>query len=561
MGKIHLLSDTLISQIAAGEVVERPASVVKELLENSLDAGANKISIEVEQGGMRFIAVRDNGCGMEREDARLAFTRHATSKISHVDDLRHIRSFGFRGEALSAIASIALVRMKTRSGTSDAGTEIIYEGGKMISEGHVGFSPGTEIMVRNLFFNTPARRKFLKTETTEFSHILSAVSHMALSHPGITFELKHNGKTLLQVPPQMPEERIQTLLGNNFLEESLPVSFQTSSIHIYGFIGKPGMNLSSKRRQYLFINGRDINDTLVSRAACDAYGSRLPGRVYPIFVLHIDMNPAEVDVNVHPRKLSVKFLDSQRIYRDIIQAVSQALEDNGQVGTNRKDERAFPKERGTFFQAAMEFTKQFMESTKSSEGLLQNEIHILSQIADSYILLQETRGLAIIDQHAAHERILYEEFRNYAAQREQGCQPLLVPLTVECSREEGLFLREALPDLEHMGFEFDEWSGNTFIIRSCPANLKTENFQKIFLDFLNDMAEERKKEKILPEKILKSMACKAAVKFGMPLSHQEQEQLLRRLEKTANNTTCPHGRPTRLTVTFEELERRFYRKK
>ncbi len=584
MARIKVLPDTLISQIAAGEVVERPASVVKELLENSIDAGAMHCSVEIEQGGMKLIAVRDNGCGMDSVDARMAFSRHATSKISQFDDLQKIESYGFRGEALAAIASVAIVAMKTRPGGADSGIEIIYKGGKLESENAAGCPAGTEIVVRNLFFNTPARKKFLKSETTEFSHVAAVVSHMALANPEIGFELKHNGKTILQAASaQILETRISDVLGRDFLGEAQKVSFQTSSIHIHGFVGKPGMSLSSKRHQYLFINKRDISDPLVSRAVCDAYGTRLPGRAYPVFVLSIDIDPAEVDVNVHPRKLAVKFLEPNRIYRDVSQAVSQAL--GGFEAGVLQAPRAGP---GVVYrQSSAEFTEA-MIGGREQAGIKQgNDIgtrnDIIGQIADSYILVFEEEGLFIIDQHAAHERILYEKFKRQALSAVPVSQKLLAPVTIECALQEAAFLNEALAHLEKLGFEFDRWSGGTFAIQVCPAMLKTENLQKIFREFLDEMIENAQRDgawsgggknsegknnvsgssagkEILPERILKTLACKAAIKFGMRISHEEQVELLRELSQTPNNATCPHGRPVRVVVTFAELEKRFYRR-
>lgn len=589
MGKIKILSDTLISQIAAGEVVERPASVVKELLENSLDAGATHCSLEIEQGGMKLLLIRDNGCGMNKEDAKMAFARHATSKIAALEDLANIRSFGFRGEALAAIASVAIVELRTKEANSDAGCEIVYRGGKFESEKPVGCPRGTEILVRNLFFNTPARKKFLKTEATELSHILAVVSHSAIANPQVGFELKHNGKTLIQAPAaSCAQIRLAEILGKNILGEILPADFKTESIRIHGFIGRPGMEVSSKRHQYLFVNGRDTADALVAKAVSDAYGSRLPGRSYPMFVLHIDIDPAEVDVNVHPRKLTVKFQNTQRIFRDVFQATAQTLDafQAKMFNASSGDVIRSPIKSGTTntatTQQALEFSREILNQQKHPEGLKPQPFQptILGQLADSYILILDEEGLAVIDQHAAHERILYEKIKTGAAGAKTEIQQLIVPISLDCSREEAVFLHEAAAHLKAMGFEFDEWSGDTFVIRACPAALRTQNLQKIFKGFLDgmasgapnrpsrnsaslqgDVAQGAPKEKILPERILKSLACKAAVKFGMRLAHQEQVELIMELQKTPNSATCPHGRPTKVLLTFAELEKRFYRRK
>ncbi|MFA6521105.1 MAG: DNA mismatch repair endonuclease MutL [Candidatus Gracilibacteria bacterium] len=591
MGLIKVLPDTLISQIAAGEVIERPASAVKELIENSIDAGAANISIEIEQGGMKLISVRDDGCGMDAGDASAAFERHATSKIGALEDLETINSYGFRGEALAAIASVASVTLKTRQKGADAGTEIIIKGGKFESKSAAGCPIGTEFIVQNLFFNTPARKKFLKTENTELSHIVAVASHAALANLNIGFELKHNGKLFFKIPQAaQAKERVSIILGKDFYEQIIPLSFVTPSIKIYGFIGMPGMEVSSKRHQYLFVNKRDVAEPLVSRAVSDAYGSRIPGRVYPVFLLNIELNPSEVDVNVHPRKLAVKFLESGRIYRDVFQAVSQSIDGfqnkifggdaaqrvagsfaGGEFGANKSAGNS------SSFQPsisdAIEFTKQFSAPSKNQLGIETSKFSgkILGQIANSYILIFEEEGIAIIDQHAAHERVLYEKFKakaekragseGAAAKQKPNIQRLLVPYQFECSAQESVFLSQAIEHLQELGFEIEKWSGNTFVVNACPAMLKQENFPKIFREFTSEIIAEKPDKKILPEKILKTLACKAAVKFGMPLSPAEQEQLMIELSKTPNNSTCPHGRPTRVELTFEELERRFYRRK
>jgi DNA mismatch repair protein MutL len=570
MGLIKVLPNTLISQIAAGEVIERPASVVKELIENSLDAGATAITVEAEQGGARLISVRDNGCGMDQQDAKMSFVRHATSKISSQEDLMNIKSFGFRGEALAAIASVAFVTLRTRREEDSAGFEISYKGGEQEYEKPVGCPPGTEVIVRSLFFNLPARRKFLKSETTELSNIAAVVSHMAIANPGVAFLFKHNGKTIIDVPAVNLENfaiaqklRMAEVLGKSLLEDLLLVDFKTPSIHIHGFVGRPGIGISSRRHQYLFVNRRDVTDPMIHRAVFDAYASRLPGRMFPVFILHVDIDPHEVDINVHPRKLAVKFVDTQRVFRDVRQAVSQALS-NFEKGMFYAVPNVNEKPNEELIQKAMEFGERERVPSVLRVPSVQSaqKPHILGQIANSYILVFAEEGLAIVDQHAAHERILYEKFKNKASDESKSqSQQLLTPITLECSRDEAVFLKDALAHLTAIGFEFDEWSGNTFVIRSCPASLKSENLEKVFREFLDGLINEKENSKILPEKILKMMACKAAVKFGMQLSVQEQEELLTELQKTPNSSTCPHGRPTRVLLTFSELETRFYRRK
>ncbi len=384
------------------------------------------------------------------------------------------------------------------------GYEVSYKGGALESEGICGQSPGTEVVVRNLFYNTPARRKFLKTEQTELAQIVAGVLHMAIANPFVGFELKHNGKILVnasaagEVELHIAERiRAAALLGKNFLEDALMVKFKTLSIDIHGFVGKPGMSMSSKRHQYLFVNGRDVTDSLVARAVIDAYGTRLPARNYPMFILHINLSPAEVDSNVHPRKLAVKFLETQRVYRDVNQAVAQALEEKvlGDQVLKLPDNRDMRPSEAV--QEAMGFAQQLEETQgKRPEGISQMSERILGQIADSYILIFDEEGLAIVDQHAAHERIMYEKFKQAAEERDKNNivkQQLLVPVTIECAKDEAIFLKDAVDYLEKIGFEFDKWSGNTFVLRACPAALKQENLQKVFRDFLDDVMQEKQK--------------------------------------------------------------------
>ncbi len=600
--KIHHLPDTLISQIAAGEVIERPASALKELLENSLDAGATVCDVELEQGGLKTIAVRDNGCGMNYDDALISFARHATSKISSFDDLSAIASFGFRGEALAAIASVAHVTMKTRERESNEGTEIVYQGGLCVASGAVGCAPGTEIVVQNLFFNTPARKKFMKTETTELQQCILLVTTTALAYPKCAFSLSHNGRELINLPATEDYlARIGSILGAQFVRESAPVEFVTPSISIQGFIGKPGMTLSTKRHQYLFVNGRAVTDSSVAHAVIQAYGTRLPARTYPMFVLFIDIDPKEVDVNVHPRKLNVKFAEPGRIYRDVLSAVKQSLDSqylDSVVMKNSTFKSEFTQSTPADFstapgfvstQAALDFSQNILQATNvqyispqsftgdtfdSTSVEINDRQHRsesvknplpLAQIDNSYILINDENGLTIVDQHAAHERIMYEKFKaQYEKKMSDGnfeIQKYLVPLTLELSPYERAAYEDASTFLESLGFEFAQWSGNAITVEAAPAQFKEREIVSIIKSLFAEISEEKSSSTPLPERMLKSLACKAAVKFGMPLAIAEQSALLAELAVTQNNATCPHGRPTRIEFSFEELERRFYRRK
>ncbi len=580
--KIHHLPDTLISQIAAGEVIERPASALKELLENSLDAGSTVCDVELEQGGLKTIAVRDNGSGMNFDDAQISFARHATSKISSFDDLTAITSFGFRGEALAAIASVAHVTMKTRERESNEGTEIVYQGGLCVASGSIGCAPGTEIVVQNLFFNTPARKKFMKTETTELQQCILLVTTTALAYPKCAFSLSHNGRELLNLPATDDYlARIGAILGTQFVRESAPVEFVTPSISIQGFIGKPGMTLSTKRHQYLFVNGRAVTDSSVAHAVIQAYGTRLPARTYPMFVLFIDIDAKEVDVNVHPRKLNVKFAEPGRVYRDVLSAVKSALDEQYLDSIVMKgtasavhDEIRVPTENFAE-QNSFDFTQRSSASTYVSESsdhgdkkppheAIKSYIP-LAHIDNSYIVTSDEKGMVIFDQHAAHERIMYEKFKTqYEKKMSDGnfeIQKFLVPLTLELSPYERAAYEDASTFLQSLGFESAQWSGNAITVEAAPAQFKEREIVSIIKSLFAEIAEEKGSSTPLPERMLKSLACKAAVKFGMPLAVAEQSALLEELAVTANNATCPHGRPTRVELSFDELERRFYRRK
>lgn len=552
MPKIKILPDTLISQIAAGEVIERPASVVKELVENSLDAGATQCQIEILAGGLKRIAVRDDGCGMSREDVRLACARHATSKIDSLEDLSHIGTFGFRGEALAAIGSCSFLLLRSREKNSEEGIEVNIKGGSFTGETAVGMPEGTEIIVENLFYNTPARRKFMKSEAAEFSHILSFLTHIAAANPHVGFSIAHNAKEIFRVAPSDLRSRLAQLLGKDFFQRTREVFFDTPSLKITGYVSSAGFHAASKRQQLLFINRRDISDALVSRAVADAYGSRLPGRAYPIFFLEITMSGGDVDVNVHPRKMAVKFTEPGRVYRDVSQAVGAALDEMPPAAQS-----AAPIFRANAMQNPLELDAVNYQE-KRARGL-EFDFELIGYLADSYILVLDEQGLALIDQHAAHERILFERLMDQTLAREPQTQRLLVPAQVSLSSEERSIAQKALEILRHTGFEIEEWSGDTINILGCPACIESGAAEKITRDVLDELLKEAPNSKLFSEKLLKSLACKAAVKFGMRLDLLEQKKLLQELRQARNNSTCPHGRPTKVLVSFEELERRFGR--
>lgn len=620
MPQIKVLPDHLINQIAAGEVVERPASVVKELLENSLDAGAKKIIVEVEAGGDGLLRITDDGCGMDKDDAVLAFARHATSKISILEDLFRINSYGFRGEAIASIASVSLMTIQTKKAGALEGTIVSAEGGQIRMVKAIGAPEGTQIEVRNLFFNTPARKKYLKNDATEYGHILSTVTSMALASPQVSFKLIHDGKTVFDLPASEDVMiRIRSLLGRDMAENLVPVFYGHSKISLTGFVGKPSIARASRLGQYLFVNGREVKSHVLSYAVKQSFYSLLPKEKYPVFILFFQIDPMYVDVNVHPRKMEVRFSDEKEIFKIVISACGKALE-NYVLAPKIEDQK--PEEKD-----ASQITEQTELSAYSSQrvqqslkledhdyeeayrgaktmaavagaaivngslngvnedaiaftqavtqGLYANEqanftarenddlIQPLAQLAESYILCRQGNSLLIIDQHAAHERIRYTEIVAEFEAKQSVIQQLLTPMQFELSHQEKNILEQNLELFAGLGFSIEPFGGNTFNLTAIPSYMAKHDLLKAIhglIDDLNNMSvkgdfQSRK------EKALTYMACRSAVKFGDKLSMEEMEGLVRQLQTLAQPYTCPHGRPTMAKMDFEELEKRFGRRK
>ena len=620
MPQIKVLPDHLINQIAAGEVVERPASVVKELLENSLDAGAKKIIVEVEAGGDGLLRITDDGCGMDKDDAVLAFARHATSKISILEDLFRINSYGFRGEAIASIASVSLMTIQTKKAGALEGTIVSAEGGQIRMVKAIGAPEGTQIEVRNLFFNTPARKKYLKNDATEYGHILSTVTSMALASPQVSFKLIHDGKTVFDLPASEDVMiRIRSLLGRDMAENLVPVFYGHSKISLTGFVGKPSIARASRLGQYLFVNGREVKSHVLSYAVKQSFYSLLPKEKYPVFILFFQIDPMYVDVNVHPRKMEVRFSDEKEIFKIVISACGKALEnyvlapkiedqkpeekDASQI-TEQTELSAYSSQRvqqslkledhdyeeayrGAKTMAAVAGAATVNGSLNGvnedaiaftqavTQGLYANEqanftarenddlIQPLAQLAESYILCRQGNSLLIIDQHAAHERIRYTEIVAEFEAKQSVIQQLLTPMQFELSHQEKNILEQNLELFAGLGFSIEPFGGNTFNLTAIPSYMAKHDLLKAIhglIDDLNNMSvkgdfQSRK------EKALTYMACRSAVKFGDKLSMEEMEGLVRQLQTLAQPYTCPHGRPTMAKMDFEELEKRFGRRK
>ena len=564
MSKIAILSDELISQIAAGEVIERPASAVKELVENSVDAGASRIVVEIEEGGLKKIRVLDDGVGISSGDARLAFERHATSKLSKLDDLFNIRSLGFRGEALASIASVSKVVMKTKTAEARGGVELVIDGGKEQSFEECASEDGTDICVYGLFQHTPARKKYMKSERTEYGHIFELISSIALSHPEVGFKLRNDGAEIFNLPSnQNIKDRIALLYGNDTAKNLVPVTYQQANLMITGFIGKPELSRSSKKYQFLFVNGRAIESRVVSQAVKEGFHSLLMHEKYPWYLFDMQIDPALVDVNVHPRKLEVRFLNQQEIFRVIMGAVHHTL------GTSAISP-VFGEEKKIEF-PSFERIQQSIEMKKfepvnipqqSSFQIHTTKFRPLAQIANSYIIAESENGIVLIDQHAAHERVRYMRLMEALENESPVIQKLLVPVELELGLDSSRLVQEYLSDFQKLGFEIESFGTNTLLLRAVPAGISTKNPDQIVSEIIADLTKEWKQNHVknLREFLLTYTACRGAIKFGDPLSMTEMQALLSDMESTEKCTHCPHGRPALVTLTFDGLETMFKRK-
>ncbi|MBU0981515.1 DNA mismatch repair endonuclease MutL [Patescibacteria group bacterium] len=563
---IKILSDNLISQIAAGEVIERPASVVKELVENSIDAGATRVFLEIEDAGMKKIRVSDNGCGIEEDQVGLAFSRHATSKISSVEDLFKIGSLGFRGEALSSIASVSRVRMETKAQGARNGSLLELDGGKEIKLEDAAASEGTDISVLGLFHHTPARKKFMKSERTEYGRIFDMVAGIALAHPEVGLRLVRDGSQVLELPDgQDLKERIRSLFGGSVAVALVPVQFHQSNLLISGFVGKPEVARSSKKYQFVFVNGRAIESKLVASAVKEAFHSLLMHEKYPWFLLNIQIDPQFVDVNVHPRKLEVKFLNQQEVFRAVRGATAAALE-SATLSPIVKSSPAV--EAQEFRPLNMELQARSFNVPVLPQGSAEifevegARLRPVAQIAASYIIAEGEEGLVLIDQHAAHERVRYERLIADLENESLKSQVLLAPLEMDLGVEGARLLDEYLKDFQALGFDLEPFGDSTFLLRAVPVGLEKRDPESVVREIVADVQEEwgQNHVKNVREVVLTYTACRGAVKFGDTLTMSEMEALVRDMEKTVNSSHCPHGRPAVVTLTYDKLEEMFKRR-
>lgn len=579
MGKIKILPENVANKIAAGEVVERPASVVKELVENSLDAQVSQIKVEVESGGIKKILVIDDGTGMDKEDIQKCFLRHGTSKIFQEEDLLSIKSLGFRGEALSSIAAVSKMKIKSKVEKETAGTLLELEAGETKKISSAGMPTGTSIEVSDLFFNVPARRKFLKSSPTEFRHIIDIITTHSLACENIGFVLKHNGKLVFSLEKNLSrEEKIKELLGEEVFRNLLAVFFSHPHLKIEGFVSKPSLTAQASYKQFTFVNKRGVKDRVIAAAVKEAYGTLLPAKTYPIFFLYLTLPYEMVDVNVHPRKEEVKFVNSQFIFQSVKAAVSQALVRGDLTpslqrvtrGPTRLGQVRPPKPRDYNKERAVVGEKELEKELKFYKELLPWEEELKVRVAEEilqvhnlYLIKPTEEGILIVDQHAAHERILYEKLiESFKSEKKENIsQALLLPLTVELSFSEAEILRENLKTLTRLGFEIEEFGRNSFKINSVPNILKAHDIVSLITEVIEDLGQERPPKEV-DEKSLRTivfLACRSAIKAGDPLSKEECRDLLEKLEETKTKYTCPHGRPVKVIISLAELQKMFKR--
>ena len=578
MKPILSLPEDLRNKISAGEVIERPASVVKELLENSIDAGATEVTIVVEKGGHQLIQVRDNGHGITAEGLAQAFLRYTTSKISKVDDLFKIRTLGFRGEALASIASVSEINVSSSIDES-AGYQMDLVNG--VTDAIKAAPPigGTEITVRNLFYNTPARKKFLKSATTEFRKIVKMLRRFGLEFPEVSFQLMHNDKTILNLTPENLEERIIALTDPSYRDQLLPVNMLKGDYNISGFVGTLNLVRGRPGEQYLFVNQRFIQNRLLNSAVYAAYESLVKRGEYPFSLLNLVLPPDQLDVNVHPRKIEVRFTDEWRIYHVVKSAVREALasilatipsfeQHVGQMVTfgkeidpNQRQEplRFMPakqSENSADLQRAKEYVSNLADQKEEASAI---EGSIMWQVHDKYIISQINSGLVIIDQHVAHERVLFEDALLAFDSTPLSAQTLLFPEILEFSTDEYSVLLDILPYLEKLGFRMKENGQNKILLEAIPSDMGWGNENSVIRDIIDHYVANREKSSSYMENLAASFACHAAVKAGDSLTIEEMQVLVNRLFATKHPYYCPHGRPIIVQLSLEELDQRFER--
>ncbi len=588
---IRMLPPQLINQIAAGEVVERPASVVKEVLENSLDAGARRLELEIEQGGKALIRVRDNGIGIERDELALALARHATSKISSLEDLEQVASLGFRGEALPSIASVSRLTLSSRTAASAAGWSVSGDGSERELEIVPAAHPvGTTVEIRDLFFNTPARRKFLRADNTEYKHIEDVVRRIAMSRFAVDIMLSHNQRAIWRLPAAesraQQEQRLAKLCGQPFIEQSLYVEQAAAGLRLSGWIALPTFSRSQADLQHFFVNGRMVRDKLIAHAIRQAYQDVLFHGRHPAFVLYLELDPTAVDVNVHPAKHEVRFRDSRLVHDFLFRSLHAALaatrpaapavrEDGLDAPPPAQTIATIARQQSMPLQVAEQMAAYAaLHSAADGGGAVAASLpaaepdiaaaplgYALAQLHGIYILAQNAQGLVLVDMHAAHERITYERLKQAWEGEGVRAQPLLVPVTVAVSEREAALAEEASALFAELGLTVDRIAPERLVVRQVPALLRQADVAVLVRDVLSDLTEHGVSNRVREAQnaILSTMACHGSIRANRQLTVAEMNALLRDMERTERSGQCNHGRPTWVQLRIEELDRLFLR--
>lgn len=582
---IRVLPDHVVSKIAAGEVVERPASVVKELIENAIDAGARTIQVEARNGGKSYIRVVDDGCGVPRDEVELAVHRHATSKLISEDDLERITTLGFRGEALASIAAVSRMTFATRAKGEAVGTLLRLEAGDIVTRREVGRPPGTAVTAENLFFNIPARRKFLRTDRTERRHIDRWVTRYAMAYPKLRFTLSHSGQTALQSPGSgQLRDVLVGVYGLDAGEKALEIITEGQphdGIYVSGLVGPPSFHRANRTYITVFVNGRWVKDASLTYAVTQAYHRFLPSGRYPLAVVMVEMPPSDVDVNVHPTKAEVRFRDADVVFRAVQKAVRRTLLERapmpelGEAGPRATSGGAWPSAEvtgsaqrsrrhrlaGLGRDGQAEARQLRLEGGRSADGRGPiPPLRVIGQLGSTYIVAEGPRGMVLLDQHAAHERVLFEKLLKQRGRSEVASQALLEPALVELGPEAADLLAEHLETMGQLGFDIESFGGSTILVRALPTIVAEDEPGQVLQDLAAALQQGDDPLGLSVEEAVARQVCKrAAVKAGQVLEHSEMRELIRSLEACQNPRTCPHGRPTMIHLTVEQLAREFGR--
>jgi len=574
MGRMKALPPDVVAKIAAGEVVERPASVVKELLENALDAGSRSVKVEVQGAGRKLIRVTDDGEGMTGEEALQALQSHTTSKIESLEDLFSLRTFGFRGEALASIAAVSRLKVTTRKEGQLSGNEVRVDGGSLTDAGETGCPPGTSVEVRDLFFNIPARLKFLKSPGTELGHISEILAKTALANPPTRFQFFHEGKLQANYPfRQDPSARLVEALGKEVEKKIFPFRLQQGELRVEGFGGEPDLTRANGRGIHLFVNRRPVRDRLLTHAILEGYRNVIPKDRYPIVVLLVEVPPPEVDVNVHPGKWEVKFANSEIVHRSVIQAIRRMLEETpwlkikglSPFEESRERPAAYlPQGTGISLPLSFPVSLRVEPGGESREGggSPESGVAFLGQVQETYLIFVSPEGLLLIDQHAAHERVLLEKLSNDLFGGGIPKQPLLLPEVIELPPNESKIIEEHLGDLARMGFDLEPAGLRAFWVKSVPQILADKDPLEILRETVREISSWGK-EAVLQnsyDSLLKMMACHAAIQAHRPMGREEAQTLWADLQQCRFPSHCPHGRPTQLQIAHLDLEKMFGRR-